>query len=50
MRNTFNIKPDIVPDSDQDEFLELKFDSGMKDFLKDILYKNSGQKQIYHIL
>ena len=34
MRNTFNIKPDIVPDSDQDEFLELKFDSGMKDFFK----------------
>ncbi len=32
MRNPFIVEPDIVPDSDQDEFLEMKFDSGVKDF------------------
>ncbi len=34
MRNPFNVKPDDVPESDQDEFLEKKFDSGMRIFLK----------------
>ncbi len=32
VRNQFNVEPDIVPDSDQDGFLEMQFDSGMKDF------------------
>ncbi len=32
VRNSFNVQPDIVPDSDQDEFLEMECDSGMKDF------------------
>ncbi len=49
MRKPFIVKPDIVPDSDQDEFLEMKFDSGVKDFFfTNILYRNSGQEQIYH--
>ncbi len=30
VRNAFNVEPDIIPDSEQDEFLEMKFDSGMK--------------------
>ncbi len=50
VRNPFNVKLDDVAESDQDEFLEMKFDSGMKFFLKNILYKNSGHKQIYPIL
>ena len=32
VRDPFTVEPDIIPDSDQDEFLEMKFDSGMKDF------------------
>ncbi len=28
-RNSFNVEPDIIPDSEQDEFLEVKVDSGM---------------------
>lgn len=35
VRNPFNVEPDIIPDSDQDEFLEMKFDSGMKEFFKE---------------
>ncbi len=51
VRNPFNVEPDIILDSEQDEFLEMKFYSGMKDFFKkNILYRNSGHKQTYHIL
>ncbi len=32
VRNPFNVEPDIVPGFDEDEFLEMKFDSDMKDF------------------
>ncbi len=35
VRNPFNVEPDIIPDSEQDEFLEMKFDSGMKEFFKE---------------
>ncbi len=35
VRNPFNVEPDIIPDSGQDEFLEIKFDSGMKEFFKE---------------
>ena len=35
VRDPFTVEPDIIPDSDQDEFLEMKFDSGMKDFYKE---------------
>ncbi len=28
-RNPFNVKPNIIPDSEQDELLEVKVDSGM---------------------
>ncbi len=35
VRNPFNVEPDIVPDSDEDEFLEMKFDLDMKDYLKE---------------
>ncbi len=32
MRNPLNVEPYIVSFSDQDEILEIEFDSGMKDF------------------
>ncbi|XP_064116618.1 zinc finger BED domain-containing protein 5-like [Macrobrachium nipponense] len=32
VRNPFNAEPDIIPESDKDEFLEMKFDSSIKDF------------------
>ncbi len=35
VRNPFNVEPDIIPDSEQDEFLEMKFDSGMKEYFKE---------------
>ncbi len=38
VRNPFNIEPDIIPDSDQDEFLEMKFDTGMKEFFQRTFY------------
>ncbi len=50
VRNSLNIEPDIISDSEQDEFLEMKFDSGMKEFLNNILYRNFGHKQVYHII
>ncbi len=31
VRDPFNVEPDIIPHSEQDEFLEIKFDSGMND-------------------
>ncbi len=38
MRNPFNVEPDIVPDSDEEEFLEIKLDSSMKDFFQEQFY------------
>ncbi len=35
-RNPFNVDPNSIPDSEQDEFLEMKFDSGMKEFFKEL--------------
>lgn len=35
VRNPFNVDPNSIPDSEQDEFLEIKFDSGMKEFFKE---------------
>ncbi len=35
VRDPFNVEPDIIPDSEQDEFLERKFDSGTKEFFKE---------------
>ncbi len=35
MRNPFTVEPDIVPGSDEDEFLEIEFDSSMKDFFQE---------------
>lgn len=32
----FNIEPDSVPDPDQDEYLEMKFDSGIKCLQKEL--------------
>ncbi len=38
VRNPFNVEPGIIPDSDQDEFLEMKFDTGMKEFFQRTFY------------
>ncbi len=35
MRNPFNVEPGIILDSEQNELLEMKFDSGMKEFFKE---------------
>ncbi len=38
VRDPFNVEPDIIPDSEQDEFLKMKFDSGMKEFFLRTFY------------
>ena len=37
--NPFNLEPDSVPDADQDEFLEIKFESGVKGLHKELSVK-----------
>ncbi len=50
VRNPFNVEPDIVPDSDQYEFLEIKFDSVVKNFLKEHHIQELWPEKMYHIL
>ncbi len=35
VRNPFNVEPGIILDSEEDGFLEMKFDSGIKEFFKE---------------
>ncbi len=46
VRTPFNVKPDDVNESDQDAFLEMNFDSGMKIFFKHSIQKFWSQANI----